>query len=454
MCGIFSAWGIEDASNHVYLGLYALQHRGQESFGIVSTDGEQFYMKKKMCLVADAFHPTTLKMLRGRGAIGHVRYSTSGPSVMRNMQPIHAQLHDGEVALAHNGNLVNAPTLRRQLHQEGMIFQSSLDTELIFHLMARSQATSLKERFFESLTQVRGAYSLVMMTHNQLLLARDPYGYRPLILGEYRDGLVAGSETCAFDLIGAKFVRELEPGEVVCVDQQGKTTSDFLPRVARQAYCVFEHVYLARPDSHVFGENVYSARKAMGRRLAQEHPVTADVVVPVPDSGVPAALGYSEECKIPFDFGLIRNHYVHRTFIEPDQRIRNFGVRVKLNLQRTILKNKSVVVVDDSIVRGTTSRKIIGMLREAGARSVHMRVSSPAITHPCHFGIDTPTRQELIGANKSVEEIRGYLNVDSLGYLSQEGMLSVLAQTKDSYCVGCFSGRYPEAVDVELTNPS
>lgn len=457
MCGIFAAWNLDDASNVVYLGLYALQHRGQESVGIVSSDAKRLFTRKQRGLVADVFqNPETLKALEGRRAIGHVRYSTAGGSTSFNVQPIDVRFNGTEVAVAHNGNLVNTPSLRERLTREGAIFQSTMDTELIVHLMARSKRKTVQEKFMEALGEVRGAYSLLLMTRDQLILARDPHGYRPLIIGEYRGGIVAASESCAFDLIGANYLRDVLPGEVVTIDADGKMTSTMLPeKPARISQCIFEQVYFARPDSIVFGESTYAARKAMGRQLAQESPAKGvDYVVPVPDSGIPAALGYAEASGVPFDLGLIRNHYVHRTFIEPDQSIRNFGVRVKLNPQREILRGKSLVVIDDSIVRGTTSRKIVSMLREAGAREVHMRISSPPITSPCYFGIDTPTKQELIGSKKSVEEIRQFLNVDSLAYLSLDGMLKVVKQGKGNYCVGCFTGNYPEAVEPGLMAPT
>jgi amidophosphoribosyltransferase len=453
MCGIFAAWNVEEASNLVYLGLYALQHRGQESGGIVSTDGQRFYVKKEQGLIPDMFNTEKLSALVGKRAIGHVRYSTAGGDTSFNIQPLDVRFDGVQVAISHNGNLVNDPTLRQQLNREGAIFQSTSDTELIVHLMARSKQTNVEARFLDALSQLRGAYSLLLMTHDQLMIARDPYGYRPLMLGEYRGGYVAASESCAFDLMGATYLRDVAPGEVVIINADGTLRSEFLAhKPAKIARCVFEQVYFARPDSTVFGENVYEARKAMGRELAKENKAKADLVIPVPDSGIPAALGIAEESGISFDMGFIRNHYVHRTFIEPDQSIRNFGVKVKLNPLKATLKGKRLIVIDDSIVRGTTSRKIVAMLREAGAAEVHMRISSPPITSPCFFGIDTPTKRELIGANKNLEEIRQFLNVDSVAYLSMDGMLKVLNQGTSSYCVGCFTGKYPEVVDQALMN--
>lgn len=457
MCGIFAAWNVENASNTVYMGLYALQHRGQESVGIISRDDEGFHSKKKMRLVSDSIHQTDLDRLSGDAAVGHVRYSTSGGSTPMNIQPISVRLREGPAAIAHNGNLVNTPTLREQLVAGGAIFQSAADTELIFHLMATSDGTTFRDQFRSALSKVRGAYSLLMLTNDHLYLARDENGFRPLLLARYNGGYVAGSETCAFDLIGATDIEEVQPGELIAIDRQGKLERLSIDEqvtgktsTAARQFCVFEHVYLARPDSTVFGQSVYEVRKRMGRQLAEEYPISADMVIPVPDSGMSAALGYSEASGIPFELGLIRNHYVHRTFIQPHQKIRNFGVRVKLNPQREVLRGKKVVVVDDSIVRGTTSKKIVGMLREAGAAEVHMRVASPPITHPCFFGIDTPNRQELIGSRMTTDEISSYLDVDTLGYLSHAGLLKAVNGTTTSYCVACFTGEYPVAIDEQL----
>ena len=447
MCGIFSAWNVDQASNLVYLGLYAQQHRGQESVGIISTDGNAMYVKKKMRLVSDGFNATTLGLLKGHRAVGHVRYSTTGANTSFNIQPLHVAFNDYELAMAHNGNLVNSEKLRDELDGAGAIFQSTSDTELIFHLMARSNEKSLSDRFVEALKKVQGAFSLLMMTRDKLYLARDPYGYRPLVLGKLHGGLVAASETCAFDLIGAEYIRDIEPGEVVEIDEKGNQQSYWLDKSSHRGRCIFEHIYFARPDSNVFGRSVYRSRKEFGKALANEHPIDADIVVPVPDSGVPAAMGYAEQSGIPFEFGLIRNHYVHRTFIEPDQSIRNFGVKIKLNPQREILDGKRIVVIDDSIVRGTTSRKIVSMLREAGAKEVHMRISSAPFLSPCYFGIDTPTKGELIASKQSVDEIAKSIGVDSLGYLSVKGLLDVMGSNEREYCTGCFSGVYPEVLE-------
>ncbi|MFB3818328.1 MAG: amidophosphoribosyltransferase [Candidatus Methylomirabilales bacterium] len=442
-CGVVGILGSPEAANLAYLGLYALQHRGQESAGIAASDGKAVHLEKGMGLVADVFTEARLKKLRGDLAIGHVRYSTAGSSQLKNAQPILATYRQGSVALAHNGNLVNAQPLKAELERQGSIFSSSSDSEVIVHLIARARSDDLVEATAEALGYVSGAYSLVLMNATELLGVRDPHGLRPLSLGRLGDAWVLASETCAFDLIEAKFVRDVEPGEMVRVTPQGLSSYRPLP-AARPAQCIFEYIYFARPDSTLFGRNVAAVRRALGRRLAQEWPAEADLVIPVPDSGVPAALGYAEEAKIPFDHGLIRNHYVGRTFIEPKQSIRHFGVKIKLNPVREILEGKRVVVVDDSIVRGTTSRKIVSMLRAAGAREVHMRISSPPTVSPCFYGIDTPTRRELIAASHSVEEICKYLRADSLGYLSLEGLQESVGKP-GQYCHACFSLEYPVA---------
>jgi amidophosphoribosyltransferase len=444
-CAVFGIFGHEEAANLTYLGLYALQHRGQEASGIVSGDGDQFYIQKGMGLVADIYNKTTLEKLPGRMAIGHNRYSTAGGNDLKNVQPFNVNFAFGNLALAHNGNLINSQVLRNELEAYGAIFQSTSDTEVIIHLIAHSRASTFLARVMDALNQVRGAFSLVLMTDNGLIAVRDPHGLRPLCLGRVRGSWVVASETCAFDLLDAEYIREIEPGELVVLSDQGIDSHRPFPKVD-PAMCVFEYVYFARPDSRIFGANaVYSTRKALGRRLAKESWVEADIVIPVPDSGVPAALGYSEGGGIPFETGLIRNHYVGRTFIEPEQSIRHFGVKVKLNAVPEVLAGKRVVVVDDSLVRGTTSRKIVKMLRNAGAKEVHMRISSPPIISPCFYGIDTPTKKELIASNHSTEEIRKYITADSLAYLSLDGMLQSAPGVPAQYCNACFTEKYPIA---------
>jgi amidophosphoribosyltransferase len=442
-CAVVGVYGHKEASNLTYLGLYALQHRGQEGSGIVSSDGEHFHVEKGMGLVADIFTKSVIKGLPGYMAIGHNRYSTAGGSNLKNVQPLTVNFALGNLALAHNGNLINATMLRHELEAYGAIFQSTTDSEVIIHLIAHSRGDTLLARVIDALSQVRGAFSVVLMTDQNVIAARDPYGLRPLCLGRLRETWIVASETCAFDLIGAEYVRDIEPGEMVVLDERGVTS--LRPFVETQpAKCVFEYVYFSRPDSKIFGGNtVYSTRKALGRQLAKEAPVEADIVIPVPDSGVPAALGFSEGSGIPFETGLIRNHYVGRTFIEPEQSIRHFGVKVKLNAVPDVLAGKRVVVVDDSIVRGTTSRKIVKMLRHAGAKEVHMRISSPPIISPCFYGIDTPTKRELIGSNHSQQEIKKYITADSLAYLSLEGMLNAAPGRPDHYCNACFTEQYP-----------
>jgi amidophosphoribosyltransferase len=442
-CAVFGIYGHKEAANLTYLGLYALQHRGQESSGIVSSNGEHFYQEKAMGLVADIYSKEVLKRLPGHMAIGHNRYSTAGDSHLKNVQPLVVNFAFGNLALAHNGNLINATMLRNELEAYGSIFQSTTDSEVIIHLIAHSRADSLLARIVDALNRVRGAFSVVLLTERGVIAARDPYGFRPLCLGRLKESWVVASESCAFDLIGAEYLREVEPGELVVLDEHGLTSHRPFLKV-KPAMCVFEYVYFARPDSKIFsGNTVYMTRKALGRQLAQEAWVQADIVIPVPDSGVPAALGFSEGSGIPFENGLIRNHYIGRTFIEPEQSIRHFGVKIKLNAVPEVLQGRRVVVVDDSIVRGTTSRKIVKMLRQAGAREVHMRISSPPIVSPCFYGIDTPTKKELIGSSHTTEEIRKYITADSLAYLSLEGMLKAAPGTPDQYCNACFTENYP-----------
>ena len=446
-CAVMGIYGHPEASNMVYLGLYALQHRGQESCGIVSSDGKGLISHRQMGLVADAFKEDVIKRLEGMSAIGHNRYSTTGQSHLKNAQPFVVEYSQGPIAISHNGNLVNGALLREELERSGSIFQSTTDTEVIIHLIATSKEISLMGRIVEALSRARGAYSLVFLTLDKLIAARDPYGFRPLVLGKFPEGknrgaYVFASETCALDLIEAEFIRDVEPGEIITISPDGMESLKPFPP-APHAKCIFEYIYFARPDSKLFGHNVYQVRKALGRQLARESAVPADLVTPVPDSGVPAAIGYAEESKIPLEFGLIRNHYVGRTFIEPQQTIRNFGVKIKLNAQRDVLNGKRVVVVDDSIVRGTTSRKIIRMLRDAGAQEVHMRISSPATISPCYYGIDTPTRSELIASTNSVEEIRRYIEADTLAYLSNEGMYAYFGGRREGFCDACFTAKYP-----------
>jgi amidophosphoribosyltransferase len=444
-CGVVGVVDRAEAANLAYLGLYALQHRGQEGAGIASTDGQALYNHRGLGLVADVFDEEIIRQLGGHSAIGHNRYSTSGATVLRNTQPFVAEYALGSLAVAHNGNFVNAVDLRRGLENRGAIFQSNVDTEVLVHLIAQSQRQTLLERAIDAIAQVEGAYSLLFLSEDELIAARDPHGFRPLVLGRFDDGgWVVASESCALDLMEAEYVREIEPGEVLYF-RGGEVRSLHPFQPAARHSCIFEYVYFARPDSRVFGRNVYEVRKEMGRQLAREAPAAADIVVPVPDSGVPAALGYAEESGIRFEMGLIRNHYVGRTFIEPTDSIRHFGVKVKLNAQREVLAGKSVVVIDDSIVRGTTSRKIVRMLRAAGAREVHLRVSAPPTIGPCYYGVDTPTYEELVANTKTMEEIRAYVLADSLSYLSEKGLYSFLGEKREGFCDACFTGKYPVA---------
>jgi amidophosphoribosyltransferase len=443
-CGVFGIFGHPESANLTYLGLYALQHRGQESAGIASSDGVQIRHRKAMGYVNEAFDAEALAKLPGTLAIGHVRYSTAGESRILNAQPIVIDSIHGQFAIGHNGNLVNAGELRDALVREGAIFQTNSDTEVVVHLFARSRETSTEGAIVDAVSQVRGAFSFVMMTKDRVIGVRDPHGFRPLAIGRLGDAWVICSETCALDLIGATYVRDVEPGEVVVASAAGlRSIKPFAQ--APQSQCVFEHVYFARPDSYVFGESVNEVRTNLGRRLAQESPADADVVVPIPDSGVCAAVGFAEASGLPMRMGLIRNHYVGRTFIQPQQSIRHFGVKVKLNPVRSIIEGKRVVLVDDSIVRGTTSRKIVRMVRSAGAREVHMRISCPPTVSPCFYGVDTPRRSELIAATHTLEEIRKYLDADSLGYLSLDGLTASVNEGRSRYCTSCYTGVYPIA---------
>jgi amidophosphoribosyltransferase len=442
-CGVFGIYGSSEAANLAYLGLHALQHRGQEGAGICSSDGKHLYIEKSMGLVADIFSEKRLKRLPGDIAIGHNRYSTAGSSQLKNVQPIVANFSLGSLAIGHNGNLINAQELKKELEERGAIFQSTSDSEVVVHLIANSRSAGLYERIAEALDVLNGAFSLLIMTEKELIAARDPYGFRPLSIGKFDGAYVVASETCAFDLIGATYMRDIEPGEMVVINENG--IQSFKPMQARRsAFCIFEFIYFSRPDSNIFGNlNVNDIRKELGRRLARQSPVEADIVIPVPDSGVPAAIGYAEESNIPFDFGLIRNHYIGRTFIEPRQAIRHFGVKLKLNPVRKLLKGKRVVVVDDSIVRGTTSKKIVKMLREVGgAKEVHLKISSPPTIGPCFYGIDTPTRKELIASSHRVEEIKKFVTSDSLAYLEIEGLLEVVP-SPEKFCTACFDNNYP-----------
>jgi amidophosphoribosyltransferase len=468
-CGVFGIWNHPDASRLTYLGLYAIQHRGQESAGIVSLDGERHYIKKGLGLVGEVFDDESFQSLPGRAAIGHVRYSTTGRNSISNAQPLHAELHRGPFAISHNGNIVNAGQIKEQLKNLGSIFQGTNDTEIVLHLMARNSNVNedKNENFVQCLLEVLerldGAFSFTMLSHQTLFAARDPYGFRPLVLGvlesDIENGVdgpayVLASETCAFDLIGAKYIREIEPGELFWVDESGPHSVFMRRKVQARAACVFEHIYFARPDSVIFGASVYETRKRAGRILSRECSVAADLVVPVPDSGLAAAIGYSAESGIPFELGIIRNHYIGRTFIQPQQSIRDFGVKIKLNPQAEVLKGKRVIVIDDSLVRGTTSKKIVGLVRAAGASEVHLRIAAPPTTGPCYYGVDTPERSQLIAANQSLEEIRSFVGADTLGYLSLKGMKEAVAvrgvkesdvevNASKGFCSACFDGHYP-----------
>jgi amidophosphoribosyltransferase len=461
-CGVVAIHGHPEAEKLAYLGLHALQHRGQESAGIVTSDGMTLHQHKSMGLVADIFSESVLSGLRGNLAIGHTRYSTAGDSALLNAQPIMVQSNKGSIALAHNGNLVNALDIRSRLESQGSIFQTNSDTEVIVHLIALSREQTLPEAMADALRRVVGAFSLVMISADRIFAARDPRGFRPLAMGRIRapsgekqDTIVFASETCAFDLIGATFERDVKPGELIVVGPEGVTSRFYSPSLD-QSSCIFEHVYFSRPDSRVFGRAVQESREELGRHLAREAPTDADIVVPVPDSGVTAAMGYAAESGIPFRFGLIRNHYVGRTFIEPRQNVRDFGVKLKLNPVRSLLEGKRVVLIDDSIVRGTTSKKIVRMIRNAGAKEVHMRISCPPTISPCFYGVDTPSKRELIAANKTVDEIRQFIGADSLAYLSVEGLKKACGDgDKTTYCTACYTGSYPTTwVDVEDIQPA
>ncbi|MCU0784103.1 MAG: amidophosphoribosyltransferase [Verrucomicrobia bacterium] len=446
-CGVFGVYGHPNAAELAYYGLFALQHRGQESAGIVTSDGNNFRLHRGMGLVPQVFNGQILHDLVGNIAVGHTRYSTTGSSHLRNAQPLTVDCARGQIAIAHNGNLTNAAQLRDELEAKGSIFQTTVDSEIILHLMAQPDFNGCTSSLTHAIRRIEGAYSLVLMTDDALIGVRDPHGFRPLCLGQIGNGWVLASESCALDLIHAKFVRDVEPGEIVIINKEGVTSMQAFPEQQRRAFCIFEYVYFARPDSTIAKRNVYKVRVEMGRQLAREHAVAADVIVPVPDSGNCAALGYSLESGVPFEMAFVRNHYVGRSFLQPSQLIRDFDVRVKLNLITELVRGKRVVVVDDSIVRGTTCKTRVNTLKEAGAKEVHVRVSCPPHMHPCVYGIDFPDRSKLMAANYSLEDIRKYINADSLNYLSQDGMVAATGLPKESFCMACYDGHYPVPFD-------
>lgn len=454
-CGVFGIWNHPESAKLTYLGLYAMQHRGQESAGIVTLDvganqKPVHRMHKALGLVSDVFNESNLGLLTGSAAIGHVRYSTTGENLVSNAQPLGSNLLSGPIAVAHNGNIVNASMLRESLQREGAIFQATNDTEILLHLLAKNPSNHLISALIGSLKNLSGAYSFTILAHDRLVAVRDPFGFRPLVLGQIKSSksvsYVVASESCAFDLIGAQFLREVEPSEIIEITHEGLKSYKFEAESIenrKSAQCVFEHVYFARPDSVVFGKSVYNSRKKFGEQLALESGIDADVVIPVPDSGVPSAIGYSQKSKIPFEFGIIRNHYIGRTFIQPTQSIRDIGVKIKLNPQPEVLKDKRVVVIDDSLVRGTTSQKIISLIRQAGAKEVHLRIASPPTTGPCYYGVDTPQKSELIASRNNLEDIRKFIGADTLAYLSEKGMWQALNSGPESFCAACFNGDYP-----------
>lgn len=463
-CGVFGIWNHPEAARLTYLGLYALQHRGQESAGIVSLDTSDLLrphrIHRGLGLVPDVFNEAILNQLPGSAAIGHVRYATTGGNLIVNAQPLTSNLLTGPLAVAHNGNIVNSAILREALQREGAIFQGTNDTEILLHLLAKNPSNHLVSALKQSLKDIVGAYSLVVLAHDRLVATRDPLGFRPLVLGQIKtatghNSYVVASETCALDLIGAQFVREIEPGEVLEISSEGLVSQKLAPPEnigpRKSAKCVFEHVYFSRPDSIVFGKSVYNSRKKFGEQLAIESAVDADIVIPVPDSGVPAAIGYSQKSGIPFEFGIIRNHYIGRTFIQPGQSVRDIGVKIKLNPQTEVLKGKRVIVIDDSLVRGTTSQNIINLIRQAGAKEVHLRIASPPTTGPCYYGVDTPQKSQLIASHQSLENIRQFIGADSLAYLSDAGMWQALQSGPETFCAACFNGDYPTSlVGVEI----
>jgi amidophosphoribosyltransferase len=449
-CGIFAIYGHPDAVRLTYLGLYALQHRGQESTGIVSSDRQVMMVQKGMGLVGDVFSPANLAALKGDVALGHVRYSTTGSSVLKNAQPLMVDYSRGTIAVAHNGNLTNAAHLREQLEARGSIFQTTSDSEIILHILAGLKVRQEKEAVLQMLQEIRGAYCLAIMKKDEIIAIRDPNGFRPLSLGEVDGAYVVASESCALDLINATFIREIEPGEVLIINAEGLESLFPFGKNRPQSSCIFEYIYFARPDSFIFGANVHEVRKRFGVQMAREHPVDADLVIAIPDCGVSAAIGYAQESGLPFDMGVTRNHYIGRTFLQPRQAIRDFGVKVKLNPVREVIRGKRLVVAEDSVVRGTTTVMRMASLREAGAKEIHLRISCPPHRFPCFYGIDFATKKELIASSKSVGEIARYLNIDSLGYLSREGMLSCLGEMKNNFCTACFDGNYPVPVEEKV----
>ena len=441
-CGVIGVYGHKDASKLAYLGLYALQHRGEESAGIISFDGKKVFQRKGQGLVSDVFGESDLKKLKGHLAVGHVRYSTTGSSTVKNVQPLLINHKKGYIAVAHNGNITNSVELRNELEDAGSILQTTMDSELIVHFLVRDHKNNYREKIVPIAARLEGAYSFVIAINDAIYAIRDPHGFRPLCIGKVGGAYIVASETCALDMVQAEYIRDVEPGETVIIDKNG-LTSVKLPEKKKHAFCIFENIYFARPDSNIFTKSVYLTRKSLGRALAREHPAEADIVMPIPDSGTYAALGYAEESKIPLEMGFVRNHYIGRTFIQPSQLIRDFKVKVKLNPVRDVLKGKRVVIVEDSIVRGTTSRGRVRALRQAGASQIHMRVSCPPLISPCFYGIDFPTKKELIASNHTIDQIRDFIGVDSLKYLSLEGMLGSMMQPKEEFCAACFTGNYP-----------
>ncbi|MFA5310879.1 MAG: amidophosphoribosyltransferase [Candidatus Omnitrophota bacterium] len=453
MCGIFGVYPHRDAGKLTYLGLYSLQHRGEESAGIVSNNGRKVFLHKGMGLVSDVFDERSLVGLRGELAVGHVRYSTTGSSNIKNIQPFLVKSKMGNIAIAHNGNIINALFLRRQMEEKGSIFQTTMDSEVISHLLAHSPKKDVKEAMVWALSQLKGAYSLILMVNDMIVGARDTFGWRPLCLGRFDGAYILASETCSLDLIGADYIRDIEPGEIVFISKDRLESIKPFERTPC-AFCIFEFIYFARPDSNIFGCNVYGCRKALGMQLGKEFPVPADIVMPIPDSGTSAALGFTEATNISYETGLIRNHYIGRTFIQPSQLVRDFRVKIKLNPVRWVLRNKRVIVIEDSIVRGTTSRARVKAIREAGAKEIHMRVSCPPLRFPCFYGIDFPTKKELIASNHSIQWIRDFIGVDSLEYLSLKGMLDSIPCKKDNFCTACFTGEYPVKPSFGLSKKS
>ncbi len=450
-CGVFGVFGAEKSANLAYLGLYALQHRGQESAGIASSDGDTIYRYAGMGKVNDVFTPETIEDLKGNMAIGHNRYSTTGASYLRNAQPLRADSSIGPILLAHNGNLTNAHVIREELVKQGHIFQTSNDSEVFVHLMAKSGKEKFLDALIHAVRQIKGAYSLLVMNKDTIYAVRDPYGFRPLVLGTLDDAYVVASETCAFDIIDADYEREIEPGELIEITKSGIQSHKPFDQTNKESLCIFEYIYFARPDSMIFGISVHEMRLKLGRMLSKEAPVDADVVIPIPDSSISAAIGYSKESGIPYEMGMIRNHYIGRTFIEPSQKIRDFGAKIKYNVIKSVVEGKKIVIVDDSIMRGTTMRKIIKMFRNAGAKEIHVRISSPPTVFPCYYGIDIPTRNELIAATHSIEEIRKYLRVESIQYMTVESMLKATDRPDMNFCTACFDGKYPSPLE-ELEN--